>query len=526
MAIDLDKQLADFSDPLLWPTSSMSTVELEEDLCSNFTKDYVDILPEKWNVLSLSLSADCTEFVVSRLHKGHTPFLLRLPLKRGNSDEDDEQFTFEDGREEMQELIKLANESAHAAKAQVDKQMKKQWWKNREALDRRMENLLQNIENVWFGGFRGIFSPVPQEGVALSRFTSSFHAILDNHLPSRQKGGRSTAGPKLTLHRNVLELFTGIQDLEAQEDPEETLMDLLYFVVDILQFQGERNAYDEIDFDMMVVDTLDALRGYHEAVRNEPAEQQTSHTVLVLDKALHLFPWESLPSLQGSPVCRVPSLECLRDRVLRFRCERGRLGIDRTNGTYILNPTGDLQTTQGTFEQDLSRLDRWTGIVNRQPSEDEFRDALETKSLFLYFGHGSGAQYIRGRTVKRMDQCAVAFLMGCSSGTLTEAGEYEPYGTPMNYLQAGSPALVATLWDVTDKDIDRFAHATFERWGLIGGDEGASSSSSSKKGKSRTPRSSPVALDEAVNQSRSACVLKYLNGAAPVIYGVPSVFLE
>src|SRR5699024_7006653 len=199
---------------------------------------------------------------------------------------------------------------------------------------------------------------------------------------------------------------------------------------------------------------------------NEPAEQQTSHTVLVLDKALHLFPWESLPSLQGSPVCRVPSLECLRDRVLRFRCEQGRLGNDRTNGTYILNPTGDLQTTQGTFEQDLSRLDRWTGIVNRQPSEDEFRGALEAKSLFLYFGHGSGAQYIRGRTVKRMDQCAVAFLMGCSSGTLTEAGEFEPYGTPMNYLQAGSPALVATLWDVTDKDIDRFAHATFERWGL------------------------------------------------------------
>jgi separase len=33
----------------------------------------------------------------------------------------------------------------------------------------------------------------------------------------------------------------------------DTLMDLLYFVVDILQFQGERNAYDEIDFDMMVV---------------------------------------------------------------------------------------------------------------------------------------------------------------------------------------------------------------------------------------------------------------------------------
>lgn len=533
-AIELDKQLTNFNDPLLWPTPSMSAVELGDDLCANFTQDYVDILPDNWNVLSLSLSADCTEFVVSRLHKGQTPFLLRLPLKRGNSDEDEEQFTFEDGREEMRELIELANESAHAAKAQVDKHMKKQWWKNREALDHRMGNLLQNIENMWFGGFRGIFSPVSKEEAALGRFANSFHYILDKHLPSRQKGGRSTTGPKLTLHRNVLELFIGIKDLEEQEDPEETLLDLLYFVVDILQFQGERNAYDEIDFDMMVVETLDALRGYHEAVRRESTNQQTNRTVLILDKALHLFPWESLPCLQGSPVCRVPSLECLRDRVLRFRGEQGtnsRLNIDRTNGTYILNPTGDLQTTQGTFEQGLARLNGWNGIVNRQPTEDEFRESLENNSLFLYFGHGSGAQYIRGRTIKRLDQCAVAFLMGCSSGTLTEAGDYEPYGTPMNYLHAGSPALVATLWDVTDKDIDRFAQSTFERWGLISGDgEG----SSSKKGKSRaSPQSSSghsgsasVALDEAVCESRGACVLKYLNGAAPVIYGVPSVFLE
>ncbi|KAK5717584.1 separin protein, partial [Elasticomyces elasticus] len=60
VAIDLDKQLADFSDPLLWPTTSSTAAEAEEDLYSNFTKDYVDILPENWNVLSLSLSADST----------------------------------------------------------------------------------------------------------------------------------------------------------------------------------------------------------------------------------------------------------------------------------------------------------------------------------------------------------------------------------------------------------------------------------------------------------------------------------
>ncbi|KAL4977974.1 Separin [Aspergillus desertorum] len=510
-AIRIDKQLADYCDPLLWPRSELES----EDVCSDFTDEYVDILPDNWNVLSLSLSADRTEFVVSRLHRGRSPFLLRLPLRRGNSEDEDEQFTFEDGRDEMKELIRLANESAHAAKLQVDRQMKKEWWKNREALDRRMENLLQNIESVWFGGFRGIFSPIAHGANSLARFASAFENILDKHLPSRRKGSRG-GGPKLTLHPNVLELFVGVKGLDEQEDPEDTLMDLLYFVVDILQFQGERNAYDEVDFDMMVVETLDAVRAYHEAAGNE-AKQRPNSTVLVLDKSLHLFPWESLPCLQGLPVCRVPSLECLRDRVLQFRSEeRSALGIDRHNGTYILNPTGDLQTTQGTFEKDLSNLDGWNGVVNRQPTEDEFRDSLESKSLFLYFGHGSGAQYIRGRTVKRLDRCAVAFLMGCSSGTLTEAGEYEPYGTPMNYLQAGSPALVATLWDVTDKDIDRFAKATFEHWGLIGNGQCGG----------EEVGETGVALDAAVSQSRGACVLKYLNGAAPVVYGVPGVFLE
>ncbi|KAJ5698312.1 hypothetical protein N7462_000317 [Penicillium macrosclerotiorum] len=513
MAIDFDRQLADFADPLLWPASPPATIEMNKEICLNFSQNYVDILPQNWNVLSLSLSADRTEFIVSRLQKNRSPFLLRLPLRRGNSDDDEEdQFTFEDGKEEMQELIKLSNESAHAAKAQTDKKSKREWWKNREVLDSRMESLLQNIENLWFGGFRGIFSPVSRDSTALARFSSVFQGILDKHLPSRQKGGKASSSRRLTLHQNVVELFIGLRELEQQEEPEDILMDLLYFVVDILQFQGERNAYDEIDFDMMVVDTLDALRGYHDAAREELASRPPSHTILVLDKALHLFPWESLPCLQGFPVCRVPSLECLRERVLQFRNGRSGAVVRRTSGAYLLNPTGDLRTTQTTFEGDLSRLGSWTGLVNREPSEDEFRTSLETKDLFLYFGHGSGAQYIRGRTIKRLTSCAVSFLMGCSSGTLTEAGEYEPYGTPMNYLHAGSPALVATLWDVTDKDIDRFATSTFDTWGLL------------RKEKSSS-RVGEVGLDTAVASARGSCVLKYLNGAAPVVYGVP-VFLD
>ncbi|OXV08482.1 hypothetical protein Egran_03755 [Elaphomyces granulatus] len=544
LAIRIDKQLSGHSGHLDWPISPLSIPETSTDILCNFSNEYIDILPPNWNVISISLSSDHTEFVISKLCFGSSPFLLRLPLKRGDSEEEEEEFTFDAGKREMKEIMQLANTTAHDARSRVDKNSKKEWWEARESLDRRLKALLCNIEHIWLGGFRGIFSPSNQNLDLLGRFASSFQNMLDKHLPSRQKG-RNSEEKRLTLHQNVLELFVGLQNLDEQTDPEDSIMDLLYFVVDILQFQGERNAYDEIDFDMMVVETLDILRSYHEATQNSPDSHRLNHTILILDKTLHLFPWESLPCMHGLPVSRMPSINCLRDRILQCQSTPKELGlkglrIHRDSGTYVLNPSGDLKTTQNTFEESLSALKSWTAIANREPSEDEFKENLASKNVFLYFGHGSGAQYIRGRTIKRLNQCAVTFLMGCSSGCLTEAGEFEPYGTPMNYMHAGAPAVVATLWDVTDKDIDRFAKTTFEKWGLIypnnGDDPTVSvartneSQSMERRGAMKSP--SPdvelheaLALDEAVANSRDSCLLRYLNGAAPVVYGMP-VFLS
>lgn len=190
-------------------------------------------------------------------------------------------------------------------------------------------------------------------------------------------------------------------------------------------------------------------------------------------------------------------------------------------------------------------------MINRAPSQDEMKAFLETREIFLYLGHGSGAQYIRPRTVKKLNKCAVALLMGCSSGALKQGGEFEPYGTPMNYMLAGCPALLANLWDITDKDIDKFSYDVLEKWGLWTTPTAAdfshhptqsvpvsASSPSKKKTKKRgripvgTPAPEPssnsstlLSLDQAVAQSRDSCKLRYLNGAAPVVYGVP-VFLS
>ncbi|KAI1180179.1 peptidase family C50-domain-containing protein [Nemania sp. FL0916] len=581
---------------------------------NRFQRDYVDIIPAAWNVVSLSLNETKNDLCVTKLKAGSSPFALRLPLKRACSrDAGNDVFDFAQGRSELLELIQLANQTCHDARDLSQKGAKSAWWAEREELDERLKQLLETIELTWLGGFKGIFSPHHRRSDLLARFQKTFQIILEKHLPSRrQVRGRKTKKPttKVNLDPRILELFVGLGDVMAAEgDLDEPLTDLLYFVVDVLQFHGEANAYDEVDFDGMIIDTTNALHAYHSAVKEAAKKDQQSgtHTILILDKSLHVFPWESLPCLQGVAVSRVPSLDYLRRAILEAKApptsssssqettesdleedttttstststststppSRPGHHVSINSGTYILNPSADLINTQATFGRALSTLPpSWNSIEARAPSEDEFASALAEKDILLYFGHGSGAQYIRGRTVRQLQQpqhpdptptpkngnvngnvsgkgdggkegCrAVALLMGCSSASLTHVGDaFEPYGPVRDYMLSGSPAVVGTLWDVTDRDIDRFAGNVFEDWGLF--PKGTFSATEEKsgsrrgKGKGKTPRKRTAArgevegevggqgmsLVEAVAKARTeACRFRYLTAAAVCVYGIP-----
>ncbi|KAK6843072.1 hypothetical protein PG987_003932 [Apiospora arundinis] len=542
---------------LEWPMpveaseSRRSSLSLTVDM-NRFQKEYIDIIPSSWNVVSVSLSDNKHDLCITKLQAGHSPFAIRLPLERAMSrDADNEVFNFEQGRAELLDIISVANRTCHDARDMSAKGAKSAWWSEREALDERMKNMLENIEHTWLGGFRGIFSQHHRRSDLLARFQKSFQNILDNNLPSRRqvRGRRTKAatGPKVSLDPQILDLFIGLGDPSLPEcDLDEPLTDLLYFVVDILQFHGERNAYDEIDLDRMVIEITDALHSYHSEAKSIKESQEQTHTILVLDKSLHIVPWETLPCMQGIAVSRVPSLACLRRSILEQRAspesetsfssestEQGsekhlREGhhISNKSGTYILNPGADLKNTQSVFGRPLSGLPlSWSAIEARVPTEPEFEAALTKSDLLLYFGHGSGAQYIRGRTIRKMDKCrAVALLMGCSSASLTAPGDFEPHGPVWNYMLAGSPAVVGTLWDVTDRDIDRYAGRLFEEWGLFpaksrsaGSQKGkkktkaaaSSSSSSSDRGDDEGVNTGPTSLVEAVARARDACKFKY-----------------
>ncbi|KKP03272.1 separase [Trichoderma harzianum] len=524
------------------PVHKPPTMEAMADM-TNFQEKYVDLIPKKWSVVSISLSDNRHDLCITKFQAGQGPFILRLPLERANSrDADSEVFNFAQGREELLELIKLANESSHSARDFTAKGERGAWWAERQALDSRLKKLLVAIETTWLGGFKGMFSQHRKNAELLIRFQRDFHQMLDRMLPSRNKArGKKTAvkTETVTLDPRILDLFIGLGDpTEPDVDFDEALNDLLYFVVDILQFHGERNAYDEIDFDGMVLETYDALRGYHNAATSTEREEGT-HTVLVLDKLLHAFPWESMPCMDGLSVSRVPSLACLCQLIREAGRDPARKShghfVSAKAGTYILNPSSDLTNTQTFFQPAFSGLSSWSGIINKAPKESEFERALATSEIMVYFGHGSGAQYIRGKTIRRLEKCRpTTFLMGCSSAALTDAGEFESYGPVWNYMMAGCPAVVGTLWDVTDRDIDRFAGKTFEEWGLFarGTFDGATNKGKGKARSfaeeieevSRHERGDAVrnaSLAEAVATARNACRFKYLNGAAVVLYGIP-----
>ncbi|EMR08479.1 hypothetical protein PNEG_03306 [Pneumocystis murina B123] len=480
---------------------------------SQFQHEFIDKIPHSWTILTIGVGESKNDLYITRLQRQLSPLVLRLPLNRSNSrDADQDTLTYDNVFNELNEIIFRSNETAQIAKNISTSAHKVVWWKERQELDAKLKQLLINVEHCWLGGFKGIFFQSNINQGSFVRFKISVNKIIAKHVFSRKIFRKNKNVVTFEIESRLLELFVKLDLNDSKID--EYLEDLIYFILDIFQFHGETVAYDEIDIDQMVVDFQEAISNYNKesAVLLEKEQQ---HLILVLDKSIQSFPWESLPCLRKLSISRVPSLYCIYDRLNSAKFDAYQK-VNRNNGCYILNPSCDLINTQNNFEILLKNLEGWEGIVGREPDESELQSFLTSFEIFLYFGHGGGEQYIRKNTVKRLPRCAVSFLMGCSSGLLKDMGDFEPIGMAISYLLAGCPALVANLWDVTDKDIDRFSTSVLKHWGLISNDLKNQDQTAPKIGNS---------LVDAIAFSRDQCVLKYLNGAAPVIYGIP-IYLE
>ena len=84
---------------------------------------------------------------------------------------------------------------------------------------------------------------------------------------------------------------------------------------------------------------------------------------------------------------------------------------------------------------------------------------------------------------------------------------------------------MANLWDVTDMDIDRFSRALLKQWLAQCDAPDPSEAASDGGGGAAEPGDDGshcgACVGLTVAQSRAACRLRHLIGAAPVCWGVP-----
>ncbi|TFK48944.1 hypothetical protein OE88DRAFT_1737166 [Heliocybe sulcata] len=479
----------------------------------NLTISSTKSLPPNWSIINISLAEDKSVMFVSRRSADCQPLLFCLPLGGRRDADEDEHLSFDGAIHELREIIRLSDEGTRQAamvKQSQEKAARVAWWAERSALDNRLRELLENIEFCWLGAFK-------RQNIT-PEILASFRASLDKVFQNGGKLKDKKQKNQVRLDDSILECFCAL----SPQCRDEELEDLVYFVLDFYQLHGAQVAVAEVDVDQVAVDLRLVLEEY--SPKLQPVDED-EHLFLVLDKNVHQIPWESLPILRGRSVSRIPSGEFLLDRLDYVNLRRGAAGdddktsdrvvVDPRKAYYVLNPSGDLKATEGRFRDWVTDMREvgWDGIVGRQPSELEFANALSSQDLVIYFGHGGGEQYVRSHKIKHLKRCAVTMLWGCSSGALRDMGDFDPIGTPYNYMLAGCPTLVANLWDVTDRDIDKFSQAVFDKLDLT-----LDGVKNRKSGKNKRQE---VSVVQAVAESRVACKLKYLTGAAPVVYGIP-----
>lgn len=248
--------------------------------------------------------------------------------------------------------------------------------------------------------------------------------------------------------------------------------------------------------------------------------------ILLLDAALQKLPWENMPCMRKCAVSRMPSFASIM-RVYDDNHEKtdgevrqaGRLSLQRDIGTgqaqYIINPGGDLTRTEKNFRKTFNTFAqsgiKWSGTFGASPDVDTYCNTMLPHSdMIVYCGHGSSEAFFSRKKVAESNINSAVVLMGCSSGKLRDEGRFDPHGMVHAYLMGGAPMVIANLWDVTDKDIDRFCIDLLER--MLG-----------KSGETNGEWNEDTAVDvlASMNSARNVCEMKWMIGAAPICYGVP-----
>ncbi|XP_069735535.1 separin [Phaenicophaeus curvirostris] len=398
---------------------------------------------------SAQLGAVGATLLLTRLEKGTAPITIRIPKVPLHS--------------LLSEFDAILKEQKKV-NGYTDKQA---WWLCRSELDRRMKSIIETMETQVLGCWQSALIPSGPEQPRLAKEAACLFPRL------RQCGWRDAEPGLLQVLLNAAPLLTP-QEVQA------------------------------LAFGLCPAQPHKAQLLLQKAVEKQKAHtvQARGSLVLVLDKHLQKLPWESMECLKTVTVTRLPSLRFLLSYSLAQKQPESVLssGVNPSSTFYLLNPHRNLPNTEKLFRSWFESEPGWKGVTGAIPSPEQMQAALQERDLYIYMGHGAGARFLDGHSISRLTCRAVTLLFGCSSAALAVRGNLEGSGIILQYIMAGCPLVLGNLWDVTDRDIDRFAFALLGGW--LRGGSGAS-------------------LLQHVAQARQAPKLKTLIGAAPIAYGLP-----
>ncbi|XP_030276632.1 separin isoform X2 [Sparus aurata] len=388
--------------------------------------------------------------ILSRLEKGSVPVTVHIPTSK-------QQHPISWLVQEMdsiqveQKVVSCVSEKA-------------KWWEGRRALDSRVERLLKEMEGL-LGCWRSFFPPLS----------------LDPEVSTQARHlCKSLSAKGVTVNEEMLKAVLSASPVLSEED--------------LKRFALGVSPQWDMECDRLLHAAVSRL-----ADRDEPS----GHVVLILDKFLQKLPWESISILSSRSVSRMPSLHSLIGLSIQKETEPQSIlkqGVDTKQVFYVLDPDANLGNSRDRFKEWFSSKLDWEGVCGAAPDSGQLEEAVATKDLYIYVGHGAGARFLDSQAVLKRQMRAASLLFGCSSAALAVRGDQEGQGIILNYLIAGCPFVLGNLWDVTDRDIDRFTKALLESWLSAG---------------------SGAPLLDYMGPSRQATHLKHLIGAAPVVYGLP-----
>ncbi|KAL6912053.1 hypothetical protein ACP4OV_000858 [Aristida adscensionis] len=421
------------------------------------------------------------------------------------------------------------------------------WWSHRMKLNNYLDKILKEMEELWLGPWKCLLLGHQSADQHIEAASSSIISGLERVF-------------ELEVNSSLIKAILGgaLSVDEVHECVYQLILHNGYFGRGECCGKDRLRAFSPRQIDSDALETLKCL--IENAASELPGSVDRDPVILVLDINVQMLPWENLPVLRNQEVYRMPSMGNIFVALAQGNNHRkdGNVivppfpVIDPLNTFYLLNPSGDLSSTQEEFDA-LFRNYELKGKAGGAPKSEELAVALANHDLFLYFGHGSGTQYVSAKEIEKLNNCAAALLMGCSSGTLHCKGGYAPRGAPLSYLFAGSPAVIANLWDVSDKDIDRFSKALLDSWlqENTADDEnclqccqltkefesmniapkengrtrrkGARGKKSQINDSNRCCNCSKRRIATCLSEARRACKLPLLIGASPVCYGVPTI---